>query len=157
MENFRHFIKQSGLMDLDLNGCKYTWVSNPREGFVTREKLDRVFLNWPCRNLFQHAIAEALPMISLDHSPIFLRLKPKGRSDRVFKYEAFWEDHEDCRNIVTQGWLKGDGGDNVWRALMNKTNTCRKELVAWQRRTFQNADEEIRRSKARLEELLNGG
>lgn len=43
MENFRHFIKQSGLMDLDLNGCKYTWVSNPREGFVTREKLDSVF------------------------------------------------------------------------------------------------------------------
>lgn len=40
MDRFRDFLNSSELMDVDLKGCKYTWVSNPRGGFVTKEKID---------------------------------------------------------------------------------------------------------------------
>lgn len=29
-------------MDLELKGCKFTWISNPRDEVTTKEKLDRV-------------------------------------------------------------------------------------------------------------------
>lgn len=37
---FRDFLDISSLLDLDLKGCGFTWFSNPRNGFVTKEKLD---------------------------------------------------------------------------------------------------------------------
>lgn len=32
---FKEFLNCCELMDLDLKGCKYTWISNLRNGFVT--------------------------------------------------------------------------------------------------------------------------
>lgn len=52
-------------------------------------------MNWPCGSLFQHSIAEALP---------------KGRSERTFKYKAHREDHEECKDIVTQAGIREKEG-----------------------------------------------
>ncbi|XP_072077755.1 uncharacterized protein [Arachis hypogaea] len=38
---FRCFVDKNALMDLELQGSKYTWFSNPRNGFVTKERIDR--------------------------------------------------------------------------------------------------------------------
>lgn len=103
MDDFRIFLNNTGLMDLDLKGNKFTWLSNPRSGVVIKEKLDRVLANWSFRSMFPNAIAEGLPFISSDHAPILFHIDPKGRSGRCFKYEAFWEDHEECREVVDQG------------------------------------------------------
>lgn len=43
---FRSFLDRAGLMDLELKGCRFTWHSNPRNGVVTKEKIDRVLCNW---------------------------------------------------------------------------------------------------------------
>lgn len=155
MENFCNFVNQGGLMDMDLKGCKFTWVSNPRDGVVTREKLDRVLVNWEWRSVFPHAISEALPIISSDHSPILLRFRPKGRSDRQFKFETYWEEHEGCREVVRVGWNKGAEGDSAWRTMLNRTQTCRRELVGWQGNTFKNAEKEIQICKEKINDLLN--
>lgn len=133
MENFCHFINSASLMDMDLKGYKFTWVSNPRNGFVTREKLDRVLVNWEWRKLFQNASSEALPIISSVDSPILLTFCLKGRSDRQFKYEAFWEEKEECREVVLQGWGKGAVEGSAWETLTSKSKTCRAELMSWQR------------------------
>lgn len=37
MNHFRDFLNDTGLIDMDLKGNKFTWRSNPRNGFVTRE------------------------------------------------------------------------------------------------------------------------
>lgn len=37
---FREFLDDTGLMDLEFNGCKFTWLSNQREGLITKEKID---------------------------------------------------------------------------------------------------------------------
>lgn len=103
MDLFRDFLSQTGLMDLDLKGSKYTWFSNPRDGFVTREKLDRVLVNWPWRMEYQHAIAIALPIISSDHAPVSLNPTPKASSGNNFKYEELWEEHEECDTTIRQG------------------------------------------------------
>lgn len=41
MSLFRDFIDDAGLMDLELKGCKFTWIRNPRDGFVTKQRIDK--------------------------------------------------------------------------------------------------------------------
>lgn len=81
---FREFMDGAGLMDMVLKGNKFTWVSNPRNGRVTREKLDRVMANWAWRELFPHALATALPIISSDHSPIIVQICPAEKKWCLF-------------------------------------------------------------------------
>lgn len=85
-ELFRDFLNIFGLMDMELKGCAYTWISNPRNGVVVQEKLDRVLVNWPWRYEHPNAFVTALPIVSFDHSPIVLNLKPKEKSGVEFKF-----------------------------------------------------------------------
>lgn len=71
MEAFHNFLDETGLMELNTKGNKFTWVSNPHGGFVTREKLDKAVVNLPLSNLYPNAVFQALP---------------KGRSARLFTY-----------------------------------------------------------------------
>ncbi|KAJ1388113.1 Endonuclease/exonuclease/phosphatase [Sesbania bispinosa] len=107
MNLFRQFVSNSGLMDVELKGCGFTWYSNPRNDFVTREKLDRVLVNWEWRCIFPHAMAMAIPSTSFDHTPIILWPTPLLRSGRYFNFEAYWEDHEECNSVVQNGWTDG--------------------------------------------------
>lgn len=55
-ELFRKFLNAVGLMDLEQQGCKFTWMSNPRGRVTTREKIDRVMVNYPFRILYPHRL-----------------------------------------------------------------------------------------------------
>lgn len=64
------FLNRSSLMDMELKGCNYTWVTNPRNGVEIKEKLDRVLVNVNLRLLFPNAIIAALLKINSNHSLI---------------------------------------------------------------------------------------
>ena len=38
---FKDFLNDIGLIYFDIKGCKYTWFSNPRDGFTTKEMIDK--------------------------------------------------------------------------------------------------------------------
>ncbi|KAJ1380515.1 Endonuclease/exonuclease/phosphatase superfamily [Sesbania bispinosa] len=103
MNLFRQFFSNSGLMDLEVKGCRFIWYSNPHNGFVTREKLDKILVNWEWRSLFPNAMAIAIPSTSSDHTPIICWPKPNLKSCSYFKFEAFWEEHEDCSSVIQEG------------------------------------------------------
>lgn len=110
-ELFRDFMNISGLMEMELQGCSFTWMSNPRNGVIVKEKLDRVLVNWPWRSDHPNAIATALPIVSSDHSPIVFQPFPKEKSGVSFHFEAFWAEHVDCCGVVEEG---------CWRMLMRR-------------------------------------
>lgn len=152
---FRNFLSGCELMDFDLKGCKFTWMSNPRDGFVTREKLDRVLGNWSWRSDHPHAVAIALPIISSDHSPLILIPSPEGRSGRQFKYEAFWEEHADCSHTVQEGWNLGSSVESGWHNVLVKTKLCKERLKKWHHHTFKRADKGNMGLKRQLNDMLN--
>ncbi|KAJ1412388.1 hypothetical protein SESBI_20509 [Sesbania bispinosa] len=137
-------------MDLNLKGCKFMWVSNPREGQVTREKLDRVLVNWIWRQFFPHASAVALPAISSDHSPLVIQINPNASSGRMFRFEAFWEEHPECFEVVYREWRAGMEAHHEWGSILNNINACRLELEQWHVSTFKRPLEEIHYLKQRL-------
>lgn len=147
---FRDLLNDTGLMDLDLKGNKFTWRSNPRNGFVTREKLDRVLANWAWHSNYPYALAIALPIITSDHAPIILQITPKNKSGISFKYEAFWDDNDECKDVIQQGWAQGEESMDNWDTLLKKSKSCKRNLEKQHKQTFKKADEVIFKLKNRL-------
>lgn len=152
---FRDFLNNTGLMEIELKGCRFTWASNPRNGVVVREKLDRALGNWAWRCLFPHALVTALPIVSSDHSPLLFLLLPKKTSGSSFKFEAFWDAHPDCHNIIQEGWNQGLNEEEPWNNLQGKIKSCKVALQRWQKREFRRADREIAYLKEELKVMQN--
>ena len=155
IELFKDFLNETGLMDFDVKGCKFTWYSNPRDGIVTRERIDRCVANWQWRSSYPNAVVQAQPAISSDHCPLILFAKPKVGDGGRFKFEAFWEDHTECKEVVRRGWEWGHSGLDSWSTVMEKSRSCKQELVQWNHATFKNATTEIRNLKKQLSNLMN--
>lgn len=125
LELFRGFLNDSGLMDLEIKGCKFTWMSNPRNGVVTKQKIDRALSNWAWRELFPHSLATAQPIGNSDHAPIILKPVPPHRSGTNYKYEAFWEDSGECRDVVATAWSSNVEEGDSWGKVTTKLNRCK--------------------------------
>ncbi|KAJ1380434.1 Endonuclease/exonuclease/phosphatase superfamily [Sesbania bispinosa] len=146
-----------GLMDLTIKGCRFSWYSNPRNGFVTREKLDKILVNWEWRSLFPDAIAISIPSTSSDHTPIILWPKPKLRSGNYFKFEAFWEEHEECKEIVQQAWDQVSIDSQERDIFLKKAEHCKSSLQKWHQRTFRRPDKQISQLSQELQLKDNAG
>ncbi|KAJ1419084.1 Zinc finger, CCHC-type [Sesbania bispinosa] len=152
---FREFLNETWLVDMDLKGYKFTWQSNPRNGVVVKEKIDRVLVNWPWRLLYEDVMAMALPAIASDHSPIVLWPKPDQGSGNSFKYEAKLEEHEDCPKIVREGWEAKPEHEDKWENFGKKSRKCRLALQRWNSKTFKRADHQLFKLKEQLRDLQN--
>ncbi|RYR47522.1 hypothetical protein Ahy_A07g033454 [Arachis hypogaea] len=98
------------------------------------------------RRAFQHATLSALPAISSDHTPLVLNVTPRGIRSRCFKFETFWADHADCGNIIRRGWNSVCNSTvDHWTNLTRMMNSCKQELVKWNKVNFKRADVEIQK------------
>ncbi|XP_025679206.2 uncharacterized protein [Arachis hypogaea] len=117
------------------------------------ERIDRALVNWKWRHKFPNASLIAMPAVSSDHTPIVLRLQPKYKADKSFKFEAFWNDHKECEEIIKMSWKKKEHSNNEWGRLLKKMRNCKENLRNWSRKTFARADIEINKLKAELQKL----
>lgn len=122
---------------------------------IIREKLDRILVNWSWRYAHPNAFATALPIVSSDHSPLVLYLKPKEKSGVSFKFEAFWVEHEECFGVVENGWKGIQEREEPWGNIKSKLKACQRDLQVSHKRTFRKADDEIHRLKNQMQLLLN--
>ncbi|KAJ1430901.1 Ribonuclease H superfamily [Sesbania bispinosa] len=144
-----------GQLGLLTTGKSLHLVSNPRDGVVVRERIDRVLVNSNWRFLFPHASVSALPAISSDHSPILFEVCPKDRSGMSFKYELMWDKHPECIEVV-----KGAGQINQMNRkfggrMFKKARNCRRAITNWHKTKFCNAAKELPKLKTRLQSLQN--
>ncbi|RYQ82719.1 hypothetical protein Ahy_B10g101285 [Arachis hypogaea] len=80
-------------------GSRCTWFSNPRNGFVTRERIDRVMANWEWWSLNQQGFP--FSFTGCEFRPLILEFKNHSN----LRYN--WTDHKECKEIVKKGWNKG--------------------------------------------------
>ncbi|QHN80325.1 Reverse transcriptase [Arachis hypogaea] len=156
LDSFRKFVDDNSLIDIDLKGSRFTWYSNPRNNFVTRERLDRVLVNWKWLNLHQNVVLKAAPAISSDHYALILETQPKVRIKKEFRFEAFWIEHEECKEVIRRSWQQDDGNRNCWNQFIRKRGRCIRELTEWSRRKFKRADKEIEKKKNELIQIQKG-
>lgn len=131
-----------------IGGPKFTW-NNGREGVdFTKERLDRVVANWGWCEL--HNEVEVVVGVSLcsNHAPISMLLKNNivGRKGpRLFRFEAGWDLHAKCRDIIAHLWEGNLHHADLWHMMSCKMEKCKKSLQRWQR-------EELERSARSFEE-----
>lgn len=70
----------------------------------------------------------SLPIINSDHAPIVFKPKPSGTSGTSFKYEAYWEDPADCKQVIADSWTSTGNGASVWSVLDSKLKKCKQRL-----------------------------
>ncbi|XP_072080884.1 uncharacterized protein [Arachis hypogaea] len=93
---------------------------------------------------------------SSDYTPLILRFEPKVKIRKEFKYEAYWEDHDECENVIRRGWgREGRSEDENWNKLIKRMEGSKRELRKWSKVIFKRADHEIERMKARLQEIMS--
>ncbi|RYR27026.1 hypothetical protein Ahy_B02g061352 [Arachis hypogaea] len=100
LETFRRFVDDNGLIDIDLKGSKYTWFSNPRNNVITRERLDRVLVNWKWLQIYQNVTLRASPAVTSDHCALILDTQRRVWIKKDFRFEAYWAEHEECKEVI---------------------------------------------------------
>ncbi|KAJ1426349.1 Endonuclease/exonuclease/phosphatase superfamily [Sesbania bispinosa] len=129
IQRFKMFIEDNGLIDMEMKGNRFTCFSNPRDGVVVRERIDRVLVNANWRFLFPHATGTS------------------------FKYEFIWDEHLECKEVVRRGWSDRTGEQEAWDNMFKKTRNCRQAITHWHRTKFCNAAKELPKLKTRLQTL----
>lgn len=150
IDDFRKFLDDNSLTDVELKGCKFTWSNNRIEGHV-REKIDRLLVNAEWLLNFPNAYVTALPAVGSDHSPLVLCMDSVCRKKKkLFKYEEFWEDNEEISSIINNHWSGAALED-----ISGKISHVSKALEDWSNKNFKKANVEIRKQKKQLQQLCN--
>lgn len=97
----------------------------------------------------------ALPIVNSDQSPLVLTPNLPARCARYFKYESYFEENTQCREVVEDGWKSNEGLTDIWENLDEKVKNCKRNLSSWDRKTFKNAAVDIQKLKLKLQNLLN--
>ncbi|XP_057760557.1 uncharacterized protein LOC130980933 [Arachis stenosperma] len=110
-------------------------------------------VNWKWMQIYQNAILKASPAVSSDHCALILKTQPLVRIKKEFRFEAFWAEHEECKEVIKRSWHLDDGNRSCWNQFVRKRNRCKRELTEWSRRKFKRADKEIERKKTELQHI----
>lgn len=99
-DNFRVFIAQRDLFEIEGAGNKFTWATW-RNGSYMTAKLDRALANQQFLNTWDIVELLVLPMLSLDHNPIKLRVTSSvSNTPWPFRFQEMWTLHVEFHTFV---------------------------------------------------------
>nr|GEX27232.1 putative RNA-directed DNA polymerase, eukaryota, reverse transcriptase zinc-binding domain protein [Tanacetum cinerariifolium] len=124
---FNSFISDSGLMEINLGGCHYTWC---HKSASKMSKLERFLVFKNLHISCPHITATSFVRFLSDHRPILLRERYVDYGHTPFKFFHYWLDMEGFIKIVKDAWkayLIKD--DNAMRYLMDSGNGSEEDVI----------------------------
>lgn len=123
------------LIDLEFNGPTFNWRGH-RNSHLVEIRLDCALVNkewlllWPNTGVFHATV------LGLDQNPLIVQGEPRSdKCKRLFRFEAYWSNEEECKDIVRRCWEMVCLGDSVTR-WHKRVNDCRSKLLTWSRKKF---------------------
>lgn len=98
---FREFVESYGLLDVPLQGRKYTWYSCAG---MCKSKLDRALVNDRWAAKWQGTELGGIPRSISDHCPIILSTKRKDWGPEPFRFINAWMTEEGFKDLVEESW-----------------------------------------------------
>lgn len=133
IEEFRHFVKNMGLVDLPLLGRKFTWI---KENGFAMSRLDRFLVSEEWLQEWPNPSQWALDRDVSDHCPIILQHKIINWGPKPFRFNNCWLLKDGFADSVKQTWLslQVEG----WRAyaLKEKLKLMKNHLREWNMDVF---------------------
>ena len=88
MNDFSEFIFSLGLMDIPLEGGKFTWSNNWE--IPAMSCIDQFIFSGEWEDRYPTFVQKRLPKLLLDHFPILLESGKFMRGKRPFRFENMW-------------------------------------------------------------------
>ncbi|KAJ8439092.1 hypothetical protein Cgig2_009235 [Carnegiea gigantea] len=106
-DNFNHWIKNNGFIDLGFSGSQFTWNRGRNPETPKYAILDRALCNEEWRLQFQEAVVKHLLQNQSDHCPLLI--VPHGFTtvhhlQRPFRFQAAWLSHEKFAKCLKDNW-----------------------------------------------------
>lgn len=101
------YISRCNLLDFGYKGRKFTWSNHrKRSKGLIMERLDRIFVNDLCLNIFPTTFVTHFPKTYSNHNPLLLTLSNtiKNSGPRPFHLESYWCNHPDFTNVIHNSW-----------------------------------------------------
>ncbi|KAM3264299.1 hypothetical protein P3L10_001293 [Capsicum annuum] len=102
MREFSDLIKDTNLIDLQLENASYTWFKGDHQRIASRIDRILVFQEWD--DFFSNLKQVALQRLVSDHSPIVIEGGTWKKNKSYFKYENWWLHIEGFMNKVKEWW-----------------------------------------------------
>lgn len=148
MRAFRHFLESSKLLDVDIQGRKFTWY---RTNGSCKSRLDRALVNEKWLERWRDTGLRGLPRSISDHCAIVLHSKNTDWGPKPFRFLNIWTSHPGFKELVHNCW--GQGGLEGWGCFvfLEKLKRLKEALRIWNREVFGDVDKKI----SNLREELN--
>ncbi|KAL8456316.1 hypothetical protein ACS0TY_034507 [Phlomoides rotata] len=150
IRRFSEFISSSKLMELQLNGRKFTWYKTDGS---CKSKLDRMMVNeewmWKWPDLSLRSLGRSFS----DHCPLVLKHAVVDWGPKPLKYFNGWSMHPEFADFCRNKWsgCKVDG----WKSftLNEKLKLLKKDLKWWSKNTYGSLRNSIEANKDNIERL----
>ncbi|CAA7019014.1 unnamed protein product [Microthlaspi erraticum] len=148
--NFRDFLSQSDLFDLQHSGNFLSWRGT-RHTHLVHCRLDRAMVNSMWLHIYPTSRCRYLNFEGSDHRPILSELQPeKKKKKSIFRYDRAMRHNPTISKLVKDTWNKFED-DTVERRIAN----CRKAISRWNRENHINSPKIIEEEKAKLDDALS--
>jgi len=105
--------------------------------------LDRAICNDVWLNFWRHTNYQTLIRHHSDHHPLLLSVDSSDVNIVVpFKFFKTWTSHEDCRQLVSENWLKHVRGFGMER-LQLKLKSLKHVFKQWNRTIFGDVERKV--------------
>ncbi|XP_071694260.1 uncharacterized protein [Rutidosis leptorrhynchoides] len=141
---FNEFIVRNNLIEIPINGRKFTRVSDDGRKF---SKLDRFLVSDAFINCKKDLSIMILDRKDSYHCPLILRDKFIDFGPKPFKVFDEWLHKEGIDRVIQDGWDKPTIGSRKDCCFRDKLKNIKGDLKVWSKKEFGGIDEEISRLK----------
>ncbi|XP_071714196.1 uncharacterized protein [Rutidosis leptorrhynchoides] len=149
---FNNFIKNNNLIEIPINGRKFTRISDDGTKF---SKLDMFLVNDKFINLWKDLSVSLLDRRLSDHCPLILRDKFIDYRPKPFEVYNGWFNKEGVVDIINKAWDKPVTSRRLDCVFRDRLKNVKFALKDWRFKTFGNLDHEIKELELKVEEWEN--
>ena len=136
MEKFSEFIEDLNLIDLPLEGGRFTWSSGTEQPSMSR--IDRALVSQDREQHFPNVIQRILPRPVSDHFPILLEAGGMARGKNPFRFENMWLKIDGFIDRVDSWWNRHSFSGTPSYVFAKKLKALKEDLIQWNRQEFGN-------------------
>jgi hypothetical protein len=130
MRSFQHIVNSLELLDLQLQGRKYTWCNEREVPSYVRLDIFLISVEWT--RMFPNTIQKTLPNTSSDHYPLMCTSATKFPCANIFRIENNWLKQQDFIQMVNEMWHQQPIASSP-QELHHKMVQTRKAIIKWKK------------------------
>ncbi|XP_072953423.1 uncharacterized protein [Typha angustifolia] len=104
---FAKFVEEAGVCDLGYEGVLFTWCNNQLGDNQVWVRLDIALANTDWVRKYPRSRVVHLDRSTSDHAPLLVLVQSEPDSRRrPFRFELYWTEYQECRNIIARRHLR---------------------------------------------------